>query len=313
MAPSRAKSRVKPQHVAEYVLLRALAAVLQTVPVDWASASMGAALGSILRRTKRHARVKEHLALALPELSADEHERIARAMWHQLGRVFGEAFQIDTILDDDRRLTLPEDFETLKAITVDGCVVATAHLGNWEVAGSIARRGERRLAGVYQALHNPLADRYLRRLREPVYPAGLFSKGGDLGTRLVGLVRQGAAVGIVADLREKRGVEVRFFDQPAFATPMPAMLARMSGRPLIAGAVVREGGVKFRAVCEVVEVPQTDDRTHDIQVATQRLHDVFERWIRANPEQWMWTHRKWATSKARPLGLAAKSNSNTVN
>ncbi len=297
-----ARKRVKPHHVAEYVLLRTLGWIMRQAPVDAASWTMGKIVGTLLPLMKRHKRVKEHIALAMPEVSEAERERIAREMWGQLGRVAGEAFQIDTILSDDSRIVLPDNFDAVVELCRDGCVVATAHLGNWEVAGVLAHRGGKSLAGVYQALHNPLADQYLRRLRTPVYPAGLFSKGGDLGTRLIGLVRQGAAVGIVADLREKRGIEVQFFDQPAFATPLPAMLARMSGRPLIAGAVVREGGVRFRAVCRAIDVPNTDDRAADIAVATQRLHDAFEDWIRANPEQWMWTHRKWARSKVRPFG-----------
>ncbi|UOM34567.1 lysophospholipid acyltransferase family protein [Acuticoccus sp. I52.16.1] len=298
-----ANKRVKPQHVAEYALLRVLGGILRNVPVDAASWTMGRVMGALMPLMSRHERAKEHMALAMPELSEPERDRIARGMWRQLGRVAGEAFQIDTILADDSRITLPDGFDELVDRCRDGCVVATAHLGNWEVAGAVAHRGGKSLAGVYQALHNPLADGYLRRLREPVYPAGLFGKGGDLGTRLVGLVRQGAAVGIVADLREKRGIEVEFFGQPAFATPLPAMLARLSGRPLVAGAVVREGGVHFRTVCQIIDVPHTEDRNRDVQVATQRLHDAFETWIRANPEQWMWTHRKWARSKARPLGV----------
>ncbi len=241
--------------------------------------------------------------MALPETSHAERETIARAMWVQLGRVAGEAFQLGTLLREEARIALPEDHDALVTLSRDGVILATAHLGNWEVGGAIARRAGIPLAGVYQALHNPLAERHLRRLRAPFYPAGLHSKGPDLGARLVALARSGAAVGLVADLREKRGIAVRFFGRPAFATPMPAMLARLSGRPLIAGAVMRTGGAHFRLLARPIEVPHTDDRERDIAVATQRIHEAFEEWIRAAPEQWMWTHRKWATSGTRPLTL----------
>lgn len=302
------KQRVKPQHVAEYVMLRAFGAVLRVMPLAAASWMMGRAIGTIMPLTSRHKRAKEHMALAMPETDEAERDRIGRAMWVQLGRVAGEAFQIDRILADPSRIEPPDNFEELVELCRDGCILATAHCGNWEVAGAVAKWGGQSLAGVYQAFHNPLAETYLRRLRAPVYPAGLFSKGGDLGTRLIGLARQGAAVGIVADLREKRGVDVRFFGQPAFATPLPAMLARLSGRPLVAGVVVRTHGVHFRTFCEVIEVPQTADRNADIQIATQRVHDAFERWIRADPQQWMWTHRKWARGRVRPAGAEARGD-----
>ena len=308
-----AKRRPKLQHYLQYGALRVLAGIMRAVPVDASSWTMGRAFGLVFPHLKRHARAKEHLALAMPDLSEADRERIAREMWRQLGRVAGEAFQIDRILADQSRITVPDNFEEIRELTRDGCIIGTAHVGNWEVGGAVAKWGGRPLAGVYQALHNPLADAYVRRMRGPVYPAGLFAKGGNLGTRLIGLARQGAVVGIVADLREKRGVEVEFFGQPAFATPLPAMLARLSGRPLLAGVVVRENGVHFRAKIERIDVPHSDDRNRDIQIATQRLHDMFERWIRENPEQWMWTHRKWARSTYRPLAGRTSVDAERVN
>jgi len=288
-------------HAVQYGLVRIVGAVLRRMPVEWASAAMGGVLRAIMPLTSRHARALDNIALAFPDKTPQERERMARAMWMHLGRVTGEAFQIDRLMADDTRVDLPEDFERFRALGRDGAISAALHLGNWEIAGVLPRRAGLELAGVYQALHNPLVERYLKAMRAPAYPAGLYPKGPHLGRTLTRLARQGAGVGIVSDLREMRGVGVVFFGHPAYATPLPAMLARMTGRPIIAGAVIRTEGVRFRAVLEHVPVPVTDDRQRDIEVATQALHAVFERWIREAPEQWMWSHRKWARSSARTL------------
>jgi KDO2-lipid IV(A) lauroyltransferase len=283
------------------VALRALTFVFRRFPPEVASATMGGLLWALMPLTRRHRRALDHLALAFPERSAAERRRIARAMWHHMGRVFGESFVIDRIVADESRVAFPEGFERVLAVGADGAISAALHLGNWEIAGAIPRRAGVPLAGIYQALHNPLADAHLRRMRESIFPAGLYPKGPDLGRTLIRLARSGAAVGIVSDLREKRGVGVVFFGHPAYATPMPALLARTARRPIIAGAVVRTHGVRFRALVEEVRVPVTADRDRDVAEATQALHAVFERWIRAYPEQWLWTHRKWARSTARTL------------
>ena len=99
---------------------------------------------------------------------------------------------------------------------------------------------------------------------------------------------------MMGDLRETRGVQVPFFDQMAYATPVPASLARSCNVPIVLGRVVRKKGVHFRIVAQAVEVPVTDDRQADIEVATARIHAIFESWIREHPEQWMWIHKKWA-------------------
>lgn len=292
------------RQVAEYAGARAVGLVLRRLPVEAASALTGTALAAIMPRTRRHARALEHLALALPDRTEAERAAIARAMWRHLGRVAGEAFVIDRLLADPLRVEMPDDFPAHAALARNGAISATLHLGNWEIAGIVPARAGLTLAGVYQRLHNPLTERYLREMRAPVFPAGLYGKGPELARTLIRLARRGAALGIVADLREKRGIGVMFFGRPAYATPLPAMLARMSGRPLIAGAVVRTEGARFRALVEHVPVAVTGDRDGDIGAATQALHAVFERWIRAHPEQWLWTHRKWARSARRELVVA---------
>lgn len=290
----KATWRTHAAHRAEYIGARSLEAALRAVSPDRASDIMGAVMGRVMVRTSRHLRAMEHIGFAMPEIDAEAREQIARQMWRNLGRVAGEAFHIRKILAEEDRITFPAEFADMKHMCRDGVIGATPHLGNWEVAGLISRAGGLSMAGVYQAMHNPLMERHLRAVRLPIYPAGLYAKGPKLGATLLALARQGAAVGIVADLREVRGVDLTFFGQPAFATPLPAMLARASGRPLLAGAMVRREGVTFQALMQPIEVPQSRDRERDIFEATQTLHNVFERWIRAYPDQWMWTHRKWA-------------------
>jgi KDO2-lipid IV(A) lauroyltransferase len=293
-------------HRLEYAAVRLFGALFRLFPPEVASATMGAVLGTVMPFTSRHRRALEHLALALPDKTEAERKRIARAMWWHFGRVFGEAFVIDRLVADRSRVAFPPDFERFREVGREGAISAALHLGNWEIAGILPREAGLPLAGVYQALHNPLADRHLRRMRAAAFPAGLYPKGPDLGRTLIRLARSGIAVGIVSDLREKRGIGVTFFGEPAYATPLPALLARTARRPIIAGAVIRTKGVRFRALMEVIDVPVTDDRDHDVAVATQALHDVFERWIRLAPEQWLWTHRKWARSAARPLVVGAR-------
>jgi KDO2-lipid IV(A) lauroyltransferase len=44
---------------------------------------------------------------------------------------------------------------------------------------------------------------------------------------------------------------------------------------------------------------QTGDRTRDIVANTELFNKVLEDYIRKNPAQWLWIHRRW---KTRPAG-----------
>ena len=148
-------------------------------------------------------------------------------------------------------------------------------------------------AGLYQRVKNPLVDAYLRDVRAPFYPAGLFAKDPATPLKLMRILKRGGCLAMLADLREHSGVKVPFFGRQAPSTPFPALMARNLGLPLFAGKIVREPGVRFRISVEKIEFPITDDKDADIFTATASLQAAFERSIRAHPEQWMWAHQRW--------------------
>jgi KDO2-lipid IV(A) lauroyltransferase len=52
-----------------------------------------------------------------------------------------------------------------------------------------------------------------------------------------------------------------------------------------------------------VTVPRTGDREADAYRLTADCTAIFEGWVRRYPEQWLWTHRRWAV----PIDAVAAS------
>ncbi|ADZ70665.1 lysophospholipid acyltransferase family protein [Polymorphum gilvum] len=284
------------RHRIEWLALIAVVTLFRLIPVDAASAAMGFLWRSLAPFNKRHKRALKHLKVAFPEKSDVECEAIARGMWSNLGRVAAETFHIDRLLVQDARFEAVPDPETERILASgSGCIFVSLHTGNWELCVQPAVRQGLAIAGVYQALTNPRSDALLRSMRRDLYKAGLYSKGHQTARKLIAILRQGGIVALMGDLREVRGIQVPFFGRPAYATPVPASLARSVGVPIIVGRVVRTRGVRFRVEGRCLHVPVTDDRQDDIVQATAAIHALFEEWIREHPDQWMWIHRKWAT------------------
>jgi Kdo2-lipid IVA lauroyltransferase/acyltransferase len=40
-------------------------------------------------------------------------------------------------------------------------------------------------------------------------------------------------------------------------------------------------------------LPDTGDRTADVYALTVAMNATLERWIRDQPESWLWLHRRW--------------------
>jgi KDO2-lipid IV(A) lauroyltransferase len=286
--------RVRMKHRAEFAMLPVGAALLGAMGVDRASAVMGATWRRFGPFNQRHRRADAHLALAMPHLAAAERATILSDMWENLGRTAAETLLLPTVIADRSRFELRTDaLEPHRERLARGAVFASLHMGNWEVAGWGIHLAGMKVAAVYRPLANPLTDAFLRARRLPVYDAGLYPREAATAFKLRTLARQGVAVGILADLRDASGVEVPFFGRPALANALPAVLARRLGLPLVAGRVVRSGGVRFRLEAEVLETPSTRDAEADILEGTAILTRRFEDWIRETPTQWMWAHRKW--------------------
>jgi len=298
-APAEATATPSLAHRLEFAALRTVAGLVGLLGVDRASATMGAIWRLVAPRLSRHRRADEHLAAAMPELSAAERRAILVAMWDNLGRTAAETLLLPRLAADRSRFAVDTTaLEPCREAIAKGAVFASLHMGNWEFCGWGIHLAGFRVAAVYQPMKNPLAEDFLRALREPLYDAGIFPRERMTPIRLRTLVRQGVAVGMLADLRDRSGIVAPFFGRPARLATFPAVLARRLGVPLIVGRVVRTDGARFRLDARPVEVPRTDDAEADIAEAALAMHAVFERWIAETPSQWMWAHRKWAFAKA---------------
>ena len=277
---------------AEYAAYRTVAFLISALPVETASNLMAALWRAVAPRLKRHKRALANLALAFPEKSPQELERIAREMWGHLGRTFAETFHLDAIARQDR-ITM-ESAEELRVVREGGpYVMCQMHMGNWEITAGLATRLARPIAGVYQPLSNALVEADLYRRRAPLYPLGLYPRSSATLRKLMKIAQGGGSLGFMADLREGAGVAVPFFGRPADTNVAPALIARMFGLKLYALRVVRKPGVRFEVRVEPVEVPVTSDRDSDVFAATAAVQAKFEAFARETPEQWMWAHRRW--------------------
>jgi KDO2-lipid IV(A) lauroyltransferase len=276
----------------EYIGFRAAQAAATALPLEAVSRTSGLAWRLIAPLLHRQERALGNLALAYPELSAAERERIAAGMWENLGRTFGESFHLKEIVAQKR--VRFEPMEQLDDIIRGGpCVVCGLHLGNWELVAYASKLMGARFTGVYQRLSNPLVDEETRKLRAFLYDGGLLPKTPVTARALMKTAKGGGYPAFLADLRDDNGAAVPFFGAPALSTVFPALLARKTGLPLYAGAAFREPKVRFVIRAAQVEIPHTDDHAADAIAGTAALQAQFEAFIRQAPEQWMWAHRKW--------------------
>jgi Kdo2-lipid IVA lauroyltransferase/acyltransferase len=241
--------------------------------------------------------VRENLARAFPDQPEAWRQRVARESYRHLGR---EALAMVAMgrrtADDIRERTPISGWDELKR-AIDrgrGVVMATAHLGNWELGGaSLAVRGIG-VDAVVQRQRNRLVDRDIVAAREKL---GLRVIDRKNASKLVlPALHAGRVVGFVADQDAGRnGVFVPFFGQLASTHRGAALFALRAEAPLFVGVAVRMPGGSYE--CRTSEV--LVDRSGPVEDVVTRMTAAFteriEAEIRTAPEQYFWVHKRWKT------------------
>lgn len=190
-----------------------------------------------------------------------------------------------------------------------GVVVATAHLGNWELLGSVAHRLGHDTTLVVRPPAGRGAHHWVnqQRLRSGVQ---LIEEGQGELTRMLKTLRDGGLLGITIDQRPRltpRPLHMRFLGRSTRVSRAVASLSLRTGAPIVVATTYRTGDGSHRVRIEppiwpTIDVRPIPDRVADL---TRECCARVERAITARPDQWLWHHRRWADMPlARPVDLA---------
>lgn len=292
-------------HRLEYLLFRALTALLLLLPERVASAAgtaLGALMGDVLRI--RRDVVREHLLRAFPDESDAWRRDVARRSYRHLGREAVAFFRLAGATQEDiRRRTRVVGFDAVldAARAGEGIVGITGHLGNWEISAAAVVAHGVPLDAVAKEMANPLFDRALNRTRERlgVQVIDMMAAPKEV---LRSLRRGGRMAGLLADQNAHRGgVFVPFFGREAATVRGPALFALRTGSPVFMVSAIRDEGVPARYTVrfERIAYESTGDLEADVLALTRSHVATLEGLVRAAPEQYFWVHKRW---KKRPEG-----------
>ena len=249
-----------------------------------------------LRRVARR-----NLALALPEFTPQRHAEIVDGVFRSIARILVTFAKFPAIrrgyLGKWIRLEGGDYFDQAREAG-RGVLVATAHLGNWELSAFAHALMTAPMNVVVRPLDNPLIDALVERRRALTGNRPIGKK--DFARAILKALAANEAVGILIDQNASldTGVFVDFFGVPASAGTGFAKFAAHSGAVVVPGfALWNEREQRY-----VLRFYPPLAMTGDVLLDTQTLQSKLEEVIREYPDQWLWIHRRW---KTRPPGEAS--------
>ena len=240
-----------------------------------------------------------NLRLAMPELDAAARRRVLRGVWDSLGRTVAEFPHIGSLGPTESgpgwEFVNEQILRDIAASDAPAVLVG-AHIGNWEILPAALSRLGLRLGFFYRAASNAVANEAILQLREQACRRKLpgFAKGAQGARQAVAHLSRGGHLGVLFDQKLNNGISVKLFGHQAMTAPAAAALALKFNAPLVPVRVQRIGPARFRLTVEnPLERPHTGNNAEDIAVWTQAINDCLEAWVRDDPTQWLWLHRRW--------------------
>ena len=289
------------KNILEYLLFLPLAGLFRTLPRKLALRT-----GEQLGRTvpvfmpKRKITAMENLRLAYPEKEETELEEICAKMFRHLGISAAEMIRLDKMngqRDLERYFAIEgiENLEQAKAMD-RGVLIASGHLGFWEVGAFFMPMVGLPLDGVAKKAKNPYVDKYFRRMREHAGCKVIDAKQG--ARKVVKSLAEKRAVGALIDhhMTPKVSVQVPFFNRLAWTTPIITQIAMKRQIPIIPIFFFRTEDLNYRVEIGEVIMFDNDVTDENITANTALLTEKIEDAIRKEPSQWFWVHRRWRVS-----------------
>ena len=279
----------------EFVGLRLALGFFRLWGLDRASAiggSFARFLGPKLGVTRR---ARRNIHAAMPDLTAEQTERIVGDMWENLGRTMAEYAYLEDFAEAEKDRVTLENVETpLELVKTKAVLLVSGHFSNWELMPVAMRVLGVEGGEIYRHANNPFVNEWMIELRERATGCVQIPKGGEGARVLMRLVKQNKIIAMLADQKMNDGIESRFFGMRAMTPAAPAGLAVRYNLPLIMATMERHDGAHFTLRCEepLIADPSAD-RMSEIMRLTQTMNDRLEAQIRRRPHEWLWLHNRW--------------------
>jgi len=241
--------------------------------------------------------LERNLRRVRPELSYDELRDLSRAGMRSYFRYWCDAFRLpswsrERIVSSFRI----EGEEHLIAAKVAGrgAVLPLAHSGNWDHAGAWMAISHGRLVTVAERLKPESLYRKFLAYRNSIGIEILPLGEPTIVRDLLRALEENAFVPLLGDRDlSHNGVEVMLFGEITKVPPGPAVLAVMSGSPLLPATLHYDGDTMVTRIHAAIPVPALGTRTEKVAALSQAHIDVIAAGIAAHPEDWHMMQPLW--------------------
>lgn len=242
--------------------------------------------------------VRQNMEAAFPEMTRSQLRQTERAFFRHLADVIVETIKLRTLSKEElkkRCRYTEQSTQLLNRLYEEGrsIVIIMAHTGNWEWAGASWPLWQKhQILTAYRPLRNPVIDQYMLKTRKRT--GNFLAPMKILPREMLGLRKKVTATALIGDQNppQQNAFWVSFLNQQTPFFKGCEILSQKFDYPVLWGQVKKTGrrGYYDIDIQMITEQPRSFTREGDL---TQLHVSFLERDIREQPENWLWSHRRW--------------------
>lgn len=235
--------------------------------------------------------VNNNLQIFLKKNSKFKKNEIISNMWKNYGMTFIEYIFLDIFLKKKTEVEIIGEINLTNIIRENNPVIfISGHFANFELMSMEITKRNISLATIYRPLNNNFLNPFMEYLRKKYICKNQIKKGINGVKEAIEFIKQKHSIALMIDQRVSEGEKIKFFDQPALTTTLPAQFAKKYRMKIIPVFIERLKNNKFKIEFQKEIDPKNFKNKLDLTV---KLNEVLENMIIKNPNQWIWTHNRW--------------------
>jgi len=309
------KNKKKKKHhpvkdFAAYLALRIVVVFLSLFDIE-TNLNTACFLGRLLWKYYHRGRKRavDNLRASYPQKSEQWIRNVGRRSFEHLAMLAMDVLFTPRLVRKDNWLTYLrfKTAERAKWMMKEGkgLLMVTGHYGNFEIIGYLISLFGFNIYSIARPLDNPFINKYLYGVRKQRGQRIVDKKGAaELMPRLA---QKGATLCFIGDQDAgRKGVFVDFFGRKASTYKSIALIAITQNIPIAVGYSRRiDSSFCFEiSVNRIIMPEEWAGKDHPLQWVTAEYTRAIEQFIREDPSQYWWLHRRW---KHRPKGQLQQS------
>ncbi len=289
----------RPKHIIEYILLRGLLGIVNRLPLR-AGLAIGWLIGIFFfhglrfRRKKAISRLEDVFG---SRFTQKEREHIA---WISFRNICFNAIEASRFhrLSAEKIEKMPL-YDAIKQVhqkhkETGPLIIATAHMGNWDLAGVASKLDNMPIFSIARRQKNPLTDALLNQMRNATGMEVVLNDTRVL-KNVIRKLKSGEVLAILPDVRSNtRALSIDFLGGKANLGSGTAIFAQMAKCPIVPVVLTRRGWTQHECtVFDPICSDPTKDKNEERARIMQQLVSIFDEQISQQPEQYFWFNKRW--------------------